>query len=319
MKKWSWKLGRLAGIDTYVHASFLLLIGWAAWSSWSGAGTLASVVYGVAFLLAVFGSVLLHELGHALMARRYGIATQRIVLYPIGGVAQLERMPRRPREELAVALAGPAVNFTIAAALWLFAPVFGAGVLGALLGSLMVANLMLGAFNLVPAYPMDGGRALRAFLAERMGSRRATETAVKVGRWVAGGMVLLGLFTGNVLLVLIAAFVWFAGGAELRASRTEAFEDEVEVLDVPMRRARAPRPGSRRTSRAPSSRAPSWIHRVGSVRPGRSWVRTVDPRGWERLGMDGFDGAARGSRWVRRRPPTGPSFVRFVVVRRMGG
>ncbi|MEX1365548.1 MAG: site-2 protease family protein, partial [Nannocystaceae bacterium] len=184
--KWSWKLGRFAGIDTYVHASFLLLVGWAAWSAWSGAGTGLAVVLGVGFLLAVFGSVLLHELGHALMARRFGIRTRRIILSPIGGIAQLEGMPSRPRQELAVALAGPAVNFALAAVLWLVAPVFaGVPLLAALIGGVTVANLMLGAFNLLPAFPMDGGRALRAFLAERKGSLRATEIAARVGKGMA--------------------------------------------------------------------------------------------------------------------------------------
>jgi len=229
--QWSWKLGRFAGIDTYVHASFLLLVGWAVWASWTGAGSLLSVVFGVGFLLAVFGSVLLHEYGHALVARRYGIATRRIVLYPIGGVAQLEGMPRKPRQELAVALAGPAVNFAIAAGLWVLSPLFGAGLVGSLLGSLMIANLTLGLFNLVPAFPMDGGRALRAFLAERVGSRKATETAAAIGKWVAAAMAIYGLFFGGpFMLVLIAGFVWFAANAELRSTRYNASPDEVEVI-----------------------------------------------------------------------------------------
>ncbi len=244
--KWTWKLGRFAGIDTHVHASFLLLVVYAAWTSWSGFGTVPAVVMGVLFLLAVFGSVLLHEFGHALVARRYGIATRRIVLYPIGGVAQLEGMPKNPRQELWVALAGPAVNFGIAAALWLFAPVFGAGVLGVLSGSLMIANLTLGLFNLVPAFPMDGGRALRAILAERIGDRRATETAVKVAKVAAFAMGMIGLVTGQWMLALIAAFVWFAAKAELRAAQMRTFADEVEVLDAPMWR----------------GRGTPWVHRI---------------------------------------------------------
>jgi Zn-dependent protease len=256
--KWSWKLGRFAGIDTYVHASFLLLVAWAAWASWSGAGTGLAVVMGVAFLLAVFGSVLLHELGHALVARRYGIRTRRIVLSPIGGIAQLEGMPRRPRQELAVALAGPAVNFVLAAALWLVAPVFaGAGLFATFLGSVMLANLGLGLFNLIPAFPMDGGRALRAVLAERVGSYRATEAAAKIGKAIALVMGVVGLVWGPFVLVLVAAFVWFAANAEQHASRAEAYlgglgpghrrgrahpwswrssgADEVEVLGAPVR------------------------------------------------------------------------------------
>lgn len=226
--KWSWKLGRFAGIDTYVHATFLLLLGWAAWSAWTGAGTGLAVAYGVLFLLAVFGSVLLHELGHALTARRYGIRTRRIVLSPIGGIAQLEGMPRRPRQELAVALAGPAVNFVLAAGLWLVLPLFAsAPFVFELLGGVLVANLMLGTFNLLPAFPMDGGRALRAFLAERKGSLQATEIAARVGRVLAVAMGIAGLWWGNLVLTLVAAFVWFAAGAERRAARIDAAYDAV--------------------------------------------------------------------------------------------
>lgn len=266
--KWSWKLGRFAGIDTYVHASFLLLVAWSAWASWSGAGTGLAVVMGVAFLLAVFASVLLHELGHALMARRFGVHTRRIVLSPIGGIAQLEGMPRRPRQELAVALAGPAVNFAIAAALWLVTPAFaGAGLLAAFLGSITLANLGLGLFNLVPAFPMDGGRALRAILSERVGTYRATEIAAKLGKGIALVAGIAAVVWGHLMLALVATFVWFAANAEQHASRAEAYLgggswrgssrrssgsggglfgggsrrsstylDEVEVLDAPSRR-----------------------------------------------------------------------------------
>lgn len=224
--KWSWKLGRFAGIDTYVHASFLLLVAWAAWAAWSGVGTGLAVLMGVAFLLAVFGSVLLHELGHALMARRFGVLTRRIILSPIGGIAQLEGMPRRPRQELAVALAGPAVNFVLAALLWVVTPALaGSALLGQFLGSVMVANLGLGLFNLVPAFPMDGGRALRAILAERIGSRRATETAAKIGKAIALVMGVIGVVWGPFMLALVAAFVWFAAHAELRAARLQAHDE----------------------------------------------------------------------------------------------
>ena len=222
--KWSWKLGRFAGIDTYVHASFLLLVAWSVWASWSGVGTGLAVIMGVAFLLAVFASVLMHELGHALVARRYGVRTRRIVLSPIGGIAQLEGMPRRPREELAVALAGPAVNFVLAAALWLVLPVFGGSALLAdFFGSVVLANLGLGVFNLIPAFPMDGGRALRALLATRVGTYRATETAAKVGKAIALVMGVVGVVWGPFMLALVAAFVWLAANAEQQASRAEAY------------------------------------------------------------------------------------------------
>ncbi|MBL4686298.1 MAG: site-2 protease family protein [Nannocystaceae bacterium] len=222
---WTWRIGRFAGIDTHVHVTFLLLVGWAAWAAYAGAGTAISVVLGVGFLLAVFGSVLLHELGHALVARRYGIRTRRIILSPIGGVAQLEGMPSQPRQEMAVALAGPAVNFVLAAGLWAVGSIVAAPLVSGIIGSLMWANLMLGAFNLVPAFPMDGGRALRAFLSTRMGDHKATEIAVFVGKTTAIGMGIVGLF-GNWMLVAIAVFVWFAANSELKAARMQAAYEE---------------------------------------------------------------------------------------------
>lgn len=243
--KWSWKLGRFAGIDTYVHASLLLLMAWVAWGSWSGVGTGVIVLLSIASLVGVFASVLLHELGHALAARRYGIPTRRITLSLIGGVAQLEGMPRKPRQELVVALAGPAVNFAIAAGLWVISPVLGAGVLSLLLGQLMVANVILGVFNLLPAFPMDGGRALRAILAERMGSRRATETAASIGKGLAIAMGVVGLLWGPSMLMFVAAFVWLAANAEQKASRMGAYypgevgPGEVEVLGAPSARRRS--------------------------------------------------------------------------------
>ena len=210
--KWSWKIGRFAGIDTYVHASFLLVVAWAAFAAYSGAGTGLAAILGVLFLLAVFGSVLLHELGHAIVARRYGIQTRRIVLLPIGGVAQLEGDPATPKQELAIALAGPAVNFAIAAGLFVLTSLIGFPTYG-LIGSLMIANVSLGLFNLIPAFPMDGGRALRAFLATRMGGERATHTAVYVGKVAAIAFGIIGLFT-SWMLTLVAVFVYFAASAE---------------------------------------------------------------------------------------------------------
>lgn len=212
--KWSWKLGRFAGIDAYVHASFLLLMGWAAWAAYQGAGSGLAALMGVVFLVGVFASVLLHEFGHALTARRFGIRTRRIVLWPIGGVAQLEGQPRTPRQELLIALAGPAVNFALAAGLWSLTAL---GILpgGGLVTSLLLANLTLGVFNLLPAFPMDGGRVLRALLATRVGGLRATNIAVKIGKVAAAGFVIAGLF-GNPMLMLVGAFVWFAASAEGR-------------------------------------------------------------------------------------------------------
>ncbi|MCC6773238.1 MAG: M50 family metallopeptidase, partial [Gemmatimonadaceae bacterium] len=174
--RWAARIGTFAGISVYVHATFLLLIAWIGLSYWRAEQSIPAVVSGIVFILALFGCVVLHEFGHALTARRYGIRTRDITLYPIGGVARLERMPDEPRQELLVAVAGPAVNVVIAAllflVLWLaggFVPFEQLSVArGNFLERLMVVNIWLVVFNLIPAFPMDGGRMLRAALAMRM-------------------------------------------------------------------------------------------------------------------------------------------------------
>ena len=219
--KWSWKLTRLAGIDVYVHAIFFILIAWIALSYWRVEGTLAAVISGVGFILALFACVVLHELGHALTARRYGIRTRNIILLPIGGVASLERMPEDPKQEMTVALAGPAVNLVIAFGLWLWlsvsktlVPVDDLTLTGGLfLQRLMVLNVILAIFNLLPAFPMDGGRVLRAALAMRMSRNRATQVAAKVGQGLALWMGFVGILY-NPFLLFIALFVWIGAAAE---------------------------------------------------------------------------------------------------------
>jgi Zn-dependent protease len=222
----AWRLGRFAGIDTYVHWTFALLMAWAGWTAWQGAGSGLAVLLGLGFLGAVFASVLMHEFGHALVARRWGVPTRHILLTPLGGIASLEGMPSAPKAELQVALAGPAVNFVLAAALAIVGST-GIEVFG-LVDALMWANLSLGLFNLIPAFPMDGGRALRALLAGRVGARAATTLAVRLGRVVAVAMGVLGVLY-NPMLLLIAVFVWFAGAAEARASAA------TEQYDLPWR------------------------------------------------------------------------------------
>jgi Zn-dependent protease len=219
--KWSWKLTRLAGIDVYVHATFFILIAWIGLSYWQVEGSLAAVISGVGFILALFGCVVLHELGHALTARRYGIRTRHITLFPIGGVAAMERMPDDPKQEIAVALAGPAVNLAIALGLWLWLSVSSALVPvdqlsltgGPFLERLMVINIILAVFNLLPAFPMDGGRVLRAALAMRMDHNRATQAAARVGQGLALWLGFMGLLY-NPFLIFIALFVWIGAAAE---------------------------------------------------------------------------------------------------------
>lgn len=218
--RWSWKIGEYAGIAVYVHATFLLLVGWIALLHWVQMGTLSAVLQGVLFILLLFGCVLLHEFGHALTAKRYGIRTRDITLLPIGGVARLERMPEKPVQELWVALAGPAVNVVIFLVLYFLLRAKSAlmsiepdMVHGSLWSRLMTVNLFLAAFNLLPAFPMDGGRVLRALLAMRMDYVQATNIAAALGQGMAFLFGFLGLFL-NPFLLFIALFVWIGAAQE---------------------------------------------------------------------------------------------------------
>ncbi len=219
--RWSLRLGGYRGIDVFIHLTFLLLLGFLAWTAWLDSGSATAVLGGLAFILAVFACVVLHEFGHALTAARFGIRTRDIVLYPIGGVARLERMPEDPRQELAVALAGPAVNVVIALALllWLqltdaFVPVAEVGwVHGPFVERLMVVNVFLVLFNLIPAFPMDGGRVLRAALAMRLPYARATRIAAVTGQALAVVFGLVGVLW-NPFLLLIAFFVGIGASQE---------------------------------------------------------------------------------------------------------
>ena len=234
--KWSWKIGEFAGIGVYMHATFLLLIGWVALSGWLAGRTLGAAAGAVAFILALFLCVVLHEYGHALAARRYGIKTRDITLLPIGGVARLERMPDNPRHELWVALAGPLVNVIIAAALfvWLAATnalgSFGQMSLtgGSFVERLLSVNISLVLFNLLPAFPMDGGRVVRALLATRLEYTRATQLAATLGQGIALVLGFIGLFS-NPLLVFVALFVWMGAAQEASMVQMKSALDGIPV------------------------------------------------------------------------------------------
>ncbi len=230
----SFKLGSVAGIPIQVHWSFLLLVAWVLFASLATGATWPAAVASVGFVLVLFGCVLLHELGHALAAARFGIPTRDITLLPIGGVARLERMPRKPSQELIVALAGPAVNVIIAGLLFLVLASSGnipssdslaAG--GTFLQRLMVVNIALVVFNLLPAFPMDGGRVLRAVAGMFTNYTQATRIAAAVGQVFAIGFALLGLI--NPFLFLIAAFVFLGAAAEYRQV---AMQERLSGLDV---------------------------------------------------------------------------------------
>lgn len=224
--KWSWKIARVAGIDIYIHATFFLLIYLVGISYWNHYGTLTAVTSGILFILALFACIVLHELGHSFMARHYGIQTRHITLLPIGGVASLEKLPEDPQQEINVALAGPAVNFIIAFILYIFLNLNNAPVVteeisvtgGSYLSRLMIMNIFLGGFNLLPAFPMDGGRVLRAVLALRMSHAEATRKAASVGQFLALGMGLLGIMY-NPFLLFIAVFIWFGASLESNAEQ----------------------------------------------------------------------------------------------------
>jgi stage IV sporulation protein FB len=220
MMAWSISLGRIAGTEVRVHLTFFLLLAWFGIAAGSRGGQ-AEGIAAVVFILAVFACVLAHEYGHVLTARYFGIGTRNITLLPIGGVASIERMPEKPGQELLIALAGPAVNVAIAGVLFGF---FGASIdperVAAIqdyrtdfVTRLALVNVMLVLFNLLPAFPMDGGRVLRALLSFRLERAQATRISAGIGQAVAFGLGFLGLF-GNPLLIFIALFVFLAASHE---------------------------------------------------------------------------------------------------------
>jgi Zn-dependent protease/predicted transcriptional regulator len=216
--RWSLTIGRIAGIRVEIHVTFLLFVGLIAVQNGLLKGHLDAALMSVLMLLTAFGCVLLHELGHAMMARRFGIRTLDIVLLPIGGIARLERMPERPQQEIAVAVAGPAVNLTIVLVLLLSRVVTWPPDPDTITRSwpqfLFAVNAIMLLFNLIPAFPMDGGRVLRAALALRLPFDRATRIASIVGQVTAILLGIAGLMLNQITLVLIALFVFIAAGEE---------------------------------------------------------------------------------------------------------
>ena len=243
--KWSFKIARIAGIDVMIHWTFATLLFWLATANLiQGRGIVASAL-GLAFVLSIFGCVVLHEFGHALVARRFGIKTPDITLLPIGGVARLERIPEDPKQEFLIAIAGPLVNVVIAlalgAALWLTSSLdlttvsdgdwSGSG----FWRSLLLVNVFLVLFNLIPAFPMDGGRVLRAILATNMDHVKATEIAANVGQAIAIGFGVIGLFS-NWFLLFIALFIYIGAQSEAQMVLTRSLLEGVRVRDAMMTR-----------------------------------------------------------------------------------
>lgn len=233
--RWSPKIGTIAGTAVRIHVTFLLFLAWIFVASYLSGGPQAAWS-GLLFMVLLFACVLAHEFGHILTARAFGIATPDVTLLPIGGISRLERIPEQPYQEFLVAIAGPAVNVVIAFALVLFA---GADMSPAHLANvesnqifmvdrLAAVNLFLAIFNLIPAFPMDGGRVLRALLASRLGFVRATEVAASVGQAVAFALGFLGLFT-NPMLIFIAIFVYLAAASEAYLVAMRAVAHDVPV------------------------------------------------------------------------------------------
>ncbi len=236
--RWSWTIARVKGIDVDIHATFLLLLAWIALADYQIAHTKSAAVIGILFTLAIFASVVLHEFGHALTAARFGVKTRSITLLPIGGVARLERMPSRPREELIIALAGPAVTVAIIVVLYAVLRLARVPVVSSptplgfwsFVAQVMWVNVVLAFFNLLPAFPMDGGRVLRAALAMRMSFEHATEIAARIGKAFALLFALFGLFVvNNPFLVIIGVFVWLAAAAESHAAQLKMTVGNVAV------------------------------------------------------------------------------------------
>ena len=232
----TFRLGRVLGFGIDVSASFLLLLAVVLFMTGGVAGVLVA--------LLAFASVLVHELGHALVARHLDVHVDSIELHFFGGAAKMVQAPRRPNDEIAIAAAGPAVSFALGGAALLLHALSGVG----LFATLGWVNLVIGGFNLLPALPMDGGRILRAALARRMPFARATHLAVRVARWIAAGLAVFGVFSGSLYLVLLAGLLWMMGTRELamvtlgHSHYRDAPEVEVLPRDFPGARVRRTAP-----------------------------------------------------------------------------
>jgi Zn-dependent protease/CBS domain-containing protein len=237
---WSLKIGSVAGTAVRIHVTFLLFLAWIFGVNYIASGQQAAW-NGLIFMVLLFLCVLLHEFGHIFTARGFGVNTPDVILLPIGGVARLERIPEKPSEEFLIAIAGPLVNVVIAALL----VVMGGAHLqldrlatldisgGGLIDQLASVNLFLAVFNLIPAFPMDGGRVLRALLASRLGYVHATEVAAMIGQAIAFALGFIGLFF-NPLLIFVAVFVYLAAAAEAHVVAIRAMAHGVPVTSAMM-------------------------------------------------------------------------------------
>jgi len=242
--KGSLKIGSIAGIKLFIHWTFAILIAYLVYSNYRRGYDAAQIGWSVLFVLSIFVTVLLHELGHALTAKRYDIKTKDITLLPIGGLARLERMPEKPSEELKVALAGPAVNIVLALITWLLIDLPDAAQMVKILEkgvnadnfflNFFFVNLWLAIFNLIPAFPMDGGRVLRALLSMRYQRHEATRIAARIGQALAVVFIFAGFFI-NPFLMFIGLFVFLGARAEAEYTQTQSVLKGFTVDDVLMK------------------------------------------------------------------------------------
>jgi Zn-dependent protease/CBS domain-containing protein len=234
---WSVNIGSIAGTAIRIHVTFLLLLAFFFLQGWAAAGSINDGVNSVVFVVLVFACVLTHEFGHIFTARAFGVETPDVTLLPIGGVARLARIPEKPSEEFLIAIAGPLVNVAIAVVLLAVTPAhLSVAHLAAMespklstIDRLAMINLYLAVFNMIPAFPMDGGRVLRALLAIRLGHVRATEIAATIGQWTAFAFGFLGLLSGNFILIFIALFVYLAAASEAQMVSLRAMSRDVPV------------------------------------------------------------------------------------------
>jgi Zn-dependent protease len=235
--KWAFKLAKIADIDVYIHYTFFLLVAWFAWQGYSVSSSWSDALDGIGFICALFTCVVLHEFGHALTGRKFGVKTAHITLLPFGGVAAMESIPKQPKQEILISLAGPAVNVVIAGLIYLYLEFMPVQLSQEQLDKgewpflvqLLFVNIFLAAFNLIPAFPMDGGRILRGILALRLDNAGATLWASRVGKFFAVAFIAYGLTSGNAMLVIIGVFIFIGAAGE---NRMVQFNSKVKQLSI---------------------------------------------------------------------------------------